>query len=71
MGQRTHWVELTRTVGKLLSFLFYFEWYTKRTHEFRIVYVHVTLMLMRCSLLDECIISDIDLNSKLKKISAS
>lgn len=71
MGQRTHWVELTRTVGKLLSFYFILNDIQKGPLEFRIVYVHVTLMLMRCSLLDECIISDIDVNSKLKKISAS
>lgn len=69
MGQRTHWVELTRTVGKLLSFYFILNDIQKGPTKFRIVYV--TLMLMRCSLLDECIISDIDVNSKLKKISAS
>lgn len=71
MGQRTHWVELTRTVGKLLRFFFILNDIQKGPTKFRIVYVHVTLMLMRCSLLDECIISDIDVNSKLKKISAS
>lgn len=54
-----------------LVFLFYFEWYIKRIYEFRIVYVYVILMLMRCSLLDECIIFDIDVNFKLKKILVS
>lgn len=39
--------------------------------KFRIVYVYVILMLMRCSLLDECIIFDIDVNFKLKKILVS
>lgn len=47
MGQRIHWVELTRTVGKLLSFFYFIlNDIQKGPTKFRIVYVHVTLMLL-------------------------